>query len=227
MGANSVFGLFWWSHSRKNNGNEAGKEMTGEQLTYLGINPEWLDALEFTFKKYEIVTPVRQAHFLGQCSHESNSFKSIEENLNYSANGLMAIWGSRFPTIEVANEYARKPEKIANKVYSGRMGNTEDGDGWKYRGRGVIQLTGKENYTNCGNALGIDLIGSPELILTKKYAALSAGWFWNKRDLNSIADQGMTDAAFTAITKKINGGTTGIQERIEKTKKAFQVLTTA
>lgn len=139
----------------------------------------------------------------------------------------MAIWGSRFPTIEVANEYARKPEKIANKVYSGRMGNTEDGDGWKYRGRGVIQLTGKENYTNCGNALGVDLISSPDLLLTQKYAALSAGWFWNKRDLNSIADLGMTDPAFVSITKKINGGTIGLQERIEKTKKAYEVLTRA
>lgn len=201
--------------------------MVAEQLTYLGINPSWFDAIDFAFRKYEIVTPVRQAHFLGQTAHESANYSRIEENLNYSANGLMAIWGSRFPTIEVANEYARKPEKIANKVYSGRMGNTEDGDGWKYRGRGVIQLTGKENYTNCGNALGVDLISSPDLLLTQKYAALSAGWFWNKRDLNSIADLGMTDPAFVSITKKINGGTIGLQERIEKTKKAYEVLTRA
>jgi len=197
------------------------------QLQQLGINPSWFDHLEFTFKKYEIVTPIRQAHFIGQCAHESNWFRHITENLNYSANGLMAIWGSRFPTIEIANQYARNPEKIANKVYSGRMGNTEDGDGWKYRGRGVIQLTGKENYMRCGDALGIDLVSFPDLLTTEKYASLSAGWFWHRKALNQIADKGLADATITEVTRRINGGTNGLQDRIYKTKKVFEVLTTA
>jgi putative chitinase len=200
--------------------------MTENQMTSLGIDKKWLDPLKFTFNKYEIVTPIRQAHFIGQCAHESNWFRHITENLNYSANGLMAIWGSRFPTLAIANQYARNPEKIANKVYSGRMGNTEDGDGWKYRGRGVIQLTGKDNYIRCGDALGIDLVSFPELLLTEKYASLSAGWFWHRKGLNQIADRGLADATITEITRRINGGTNGLQDRIYKTKKVFEVLTT-
>jgi putative chitinase len=195
--------------------------MTANDLESLGINPDWFDDLFYTFKKYEIVTPKRQANFLGQAAHESNWLRHLEENLNYSANGLISIWGSRFPNMAVAEQYAHKPEKIANKVYSGRMGNTEDGDGWKFHGRGIFQLTGRENYKRCGDALGIDLTVSPDLLLVKKYACLSAGWFWNKKGLNELADANK----FAEITKRINGGQTGLMDRIYKTNKVFEVLT--
>lgn len=197
--------------------------MTAEQLIALGIDPKWLEWLNYTFKKYEIVTNIRKAHFIGQAAHESNWFKHLEENLNYSANGLMSIWGSRFPDMAIAQQYARNPQKIANKVYGGRFGNTEEGDGWKYHGRGIFQLTFKDNYKRCGDALGIDLTASPELLLTEKYACLSAGWYWNKKGLNELAD--VND--YEGITKRINGGMTGAMDRVYKTKKVYEVLTTA
>ena len=194
--------------------------MNSEHLIAIGIHENWYDALQETFDRYEINTVKRQAHFIGQCAHESNYFKTLEENLNYSAQGLMGIWGSRFPTLEIAQQCARNPEKIANKVYGGRMGNLEDGDGWKYRGRGILQLTGKENYKNTGNALGVDLIALPELLTTPKYACLSAGHFWSKKGLNALAD----GDNYQEITKRINGGQTGLMDRIYKTKKAEEVL---
>jgi putative chitinase len=144
--------------------------------------------------------------------HESGGFKELKENLNYSAKGLMATWPSRFPDADTAEKFEHNPEKIANKVYAGRMGNTEDGDGAKYIGRGLIQLTGKENYANCGNALGIDLLDNPDLLSTPKYAALSAGWFWNKKGLNAFADVDDIDT----ITKRINGGLIGLADRKAK-----------
>lgn len=196
--------------------------MTEQQLVTLGIDPKWLEWLNFTCRKYEIVTPIRQAHFVGQLSHESNWFRYLEENLNYSANGLISIWGSRFPDMAIAEQYARNPQKIANKVYGGRMGNTEEGDGWKFHGRGLIQLTGRENYKRCGDALGTDLTANPELLLTEKYACLSAGWFWNRKALNELADK----SDYEGITKRINGGMTGLMDRVYKTKKVFEVLTT-
>jgi len=197
--------------------------MTAEQLIALGIDPKWLEWLNYTFKKYEIVTNIRKAHFIGQAAHESNWFKHLEENLNYSANGLMSIWGSRFPDMAIAQQYARNPQKIANKVYGGRFGNTEEGDGWKYHGRGIFQLTFKDNYKRCGDALGIDLTASPELLLIEKYACLSAGWYWNKKGLNELADAN----DYEGITKRINGGMTGAMDRVYKTKKVYEVLTTA
>lgn len=195
--------------------------MTAEQLIALGIDPKWLEWLNFTCRKYEIVTNIRKAHFVAQLSHESNWFRNLEENLNYSANGLMSIWGSRFPDLAIAQQYARNPQKIANKVYGGRMGNTEEGDGWKFHGRGLIQLTGRENYKRCGDAIGIDLTASPELLLTEKYACLSAGWYWNKKGLNELADAN----DYEGITKRINGGMTGAMDRVYKTKKVYEVLT--
>jgi putative chitinase len=155
--------------------------MLESQLLALGIDGKWLEPLLETFEKYDISTPKRQAYFIGQCMHESGGFKQLKENLNYSAKGLMATWPSRFPDMDTAEKYERNPEKIANKVYAGRMGNTEDGDGAKYIGRGLIQLTGKENYANCGSAIGVDLVANPDLLSTPKYAALSAGWFWNRK----------------------------------------------
>ena len=194
--------------------------MIESQLLALGIDGKWLEPLLETFEKYDISTPKRQAYFIGQCMHESGGFKQLKENLNYSAKGLMATWPSRFPDMDTAEKYERNPEKIANKVYSGRMGNTEDGDGAKYIGRGLIQLTGKENYANCGNAIGVDLVTNPDLLSTPKYAALSAGWFWNRKGLNALADADDIDT----ITKRINGGLIGIADRKAKVEMVSKYL---
>jgi putative chitinase len=196
--------------------------MNLEQLQALGIDPKWLKPLNQTFQKYEINTPLRQAAFIGQCGHESNSFKNLEENLNYSAKRLMAVWPSRFPEIDVAEKYEYQPEKIANKVYGGRadLGNKEDGDGWKFHGRGLIQLTGRTNYTVCGLALGKPFAEHPELVLDPENAALSAGWFFNKRNLNQLAD----NEDWETMTKRINGGTIGLKDRIERIHKAMDIL---
>jgi len=190
------------------------------QLQTLGIDPKWEIPLNQTFVKYDIDTAKKQAAFIGQCAHESGNFKTLEENLHYKAESLMKVWPSRFPDLDMANKFANNPEKIANKVYSGRMGNTEDGDGWKYHGRGLIQLTGKENYERCGSSIGVDLIGNPNMLLDPQYAALSAGWFWNKHGLNELAEQ----QEHGMITKRINGGTLGLEDRIAKTTKALSIL---
>jgi len=194
--------------------------MTNEQLSTLGIDSKWLEPLENTFAKYEINTPQRQAAFIGQCAHESGNFKVLQENLNYSADGLMKTWPSRFSTIEIANQYARQPAKIAGKVYNGRLGNTSEEEAAKYLGRGLIQLTGRENYANCGFSIGADLLADPTLLLEPRYAALSAGWFWNKKGLNSLADSGDIET----MTKRINGGLIGLDDRKAKIAKAEQVL---
>jgi putative chitinase len=190
------------------------------QLQELGIDPKWEIPLNQTFIKYDINNAKRQAAFIGQCAHESGNFKILQENLNYSAEGLMKTWPSRFPTKEIADQYARQPAKIAGKVYNGRLGNTSEEEASKYLGRGLIQLTGKDNYERCGLAIGADLLSDPNLLLDPRYAALSAGWFWNKHGLNELADaqeHGM-------ITKRINGGTIGLDDRIAKTTKALSVL---
>jgi putative chitinase len=194
--------------------------MIESQLLALGIDGKWFEPLLETFEKYEINTPKRQACFIGQCMHESGGFKFLKENLNYSAKALMATWPSRFPDADMAEKYARQPEMIANKVYSGRMGNTEDGDGAKFIGRGLIQLTGKDNYKAFGEAIGEDLIANPQLVEQPRYAALSAGWFWNKRGLNALADA----MDITTLTVRINGGKIGIDDRIAKINKALDVL---
>ena len=194
--------------------------MTNDQLIALGIEDKWLDPLNATFDKYDINTPKRQAGFIGQCQHESGNFKTLEENLHYSAASLMRVWPSRFPDQATADQYANNPQKIANKVYAGRMGNTEDGDGFKYRGRGVLQLTGKDSYTFCGQALKLDLTANPDLLLEPMNAMLSAGWFWNKRGLNAAADV----SGWEEVTMKINGGVLGLDDRITKITKALQIL---
>jgi len=190
------------------------------QLQALGIDAKWEIPLNQTFIKYDINNVKRQAAFIGQCAHESGNFKILQENLNYSAEGLMKTWPSRFATKEIADQYARQPAKIAGKVYNGRLGNTSEEEAAKYLGRGLIQLTGKDNYERCGSSIGVDLVGNPDLLLDPKNAALSAGWFWNKHGLNELADaqeHGM-------ITKRINGGTLGLDDRIAKTTKALSVL---
>jgi putative chitinase len=194
--------------------------MLEAQLLALGIEGKWFEPLQETFEKYQINTPKRQACFIGQCMHESGGFKFLKENLNYSAKALMATWPSRFPDADTAEKFARQPEMIANKVYSGRMGNTEDGDGAKYIGRGLIQLTGKDNYKAFGEAIGEDLISTPQLVEEPRYAALSAGWFWNKRGLNALAD--VMDVE--TMSKRINGGTIGMADRIAKINKVLDVL---
>lgn len=196
--------------------------MTNEQLAALGIDAKWLEPLEAAFAKYDINTPQRQTAFIGQCAHESGNFKTLEENLNYKPESLMRVWPSRFPDLPTAMKYAHNPEAIANKVYGGRMGNgpEETGEGWKYHGRGLIQLTGKENYANCGSGIGVDLLSNPNLLNTPEYAAMSAAWFWNKKGLNSLADAGDIDT----MTKRINGGLIGLDDRKAKIAKALSVL---
>ena len=196
--------------------------MTYDQLDALGIDHKWLGPLEETFAKYDISTSQRQSSFIGQCAHESGNFRILEENLNYSAARLMAVWPSRFPSLDVAEQYANNPEKLANKIYSGRMGNgnEESGEGYAYRGRGLLQMTGKEAYANCGSGLGMDFLSNPDLLSTPEYAALSAGWFWGKRGLNALADSGDIET----MTKRINGGLIGLEDRKAKIAKALLVL---
>ena len=194
--------------------------MNSLQLKELGINDKWEIPLNQVFVKYDLDTPKRQAAFIGQCAVESANFTRLQENLNYSAQRLTQVWPSRFPNISMAEPYANNPEKLANFVYAGRMGNLQDGDGWKFHGRGLIQLTGRENYANCGSGIGVDLIDNPDLLLTPQYAVLSAGWFFNKKGLNALADT----QEYGAMTKRINGGLTGLDERIAKITKALQVL---
>jgi putative chitinase len=196
--------------------------VNSEQLKQLHIDPTWVDPLNETFKRFNISTPRQQAAFLGQCGHECGNFRVLEENLNYRAETLMKIWPRRFPTLEVANQYAKNPKKIANKVYADRMGNRDEasGDGYRFRGRGCIQLTGSANYFHAGKALGVDFIMEPDLVATPQYAALTAGFFWNTQKLNAIAESGNN----LALTKKINGGTIGLNDRILHTNQALALL---
>ena len=175
--------------------------------------------------KFEINTPLRLAHFLAQCGHESGGFKLTQENLNYSAKGLNGIFKKYFPTLDSAVPYERKPEKIANKVYSGRMGNGAEssGEGWKFHGRGFIQLTGKENYTAFTKSIGEDCITNPDLVASK-YALASAAWFFNKNGLHKMADGGANDDTVTKITKRVNGGTIGLPDRIKHFKEYYHLL---
>lgn len=201
-------------------------------------NPEkWLEAIQATCDRFEINTDKRIAAFLAQTAHESGGYTMLEENLNYSDATMAAVWPNRFAEVgpdkkpikeggkNKPNKFAlalhRKPEMIANVVYSNRMGNgtIESGEGWKYRGRGLKQLTGKDNYKRCGQALGIDLVDRPELLLTPDYAALSAGWFWSTNKLGDYADRD----DFVGMTKKINGGTIGLADREARYKAVLAV----
>jgi putative chitinase len=196
--------------------------VNAEQLKQLHIDPKWVGPLNETFERFSILTPRQQAAFLGQCGHECGNFRVLEENLNYRAETLMKIWPRRFPTLEIANQYAKNPKKIANKVYADRMGNRDEasGDGYRFRGRGCIQLTGSANYFHAGKALGVDFIMEPDLVATPQYAALTAGFFWHTQKLNAIAESGNN----LALTKKINGGTIGLNDRILHTNQALALL---
>jgi putative chitinase len=178
-----------------------------------------------TAAKFQINTPLRLAHFLAQCGHESGGFRLTQENLNYSAKGLNGIFKKYFPTEAAAAAYARNPQKIANKVYSNRMGNGTEasGDGYKFRGRGYIQLTGKDNYTAFGKSIGEDMTANPDKVAST-YALLSAAWFFSKNGLHKMADGGATDAVVTSITKRVNGGTIGLADRIKHFKEYYHLL---
>ena len=178
--------------------------------------------LDAILNKYQINTELRICHFLAQVMHESGDFVHMAENLNYSADGLQKIFKKYFPDVTTANAYARNPEKIANKVYGGRMGNGPEasGDGWKYKGRGFIQLTGKENYTKFAAAIGKSLDETVKYLETVEGALESAAWYWNSRNINTKADAN----DITAVTKLINGGTIGLEDRrhkFEEAKKCF------
>lgn len=175
-----------------------------------------------TAEKFKIDTPLKLAHFLSQCGHESGGFKVTQENLNYSAKGLRGIFGRYFPTDQLAEQYQRKPEAIASRVYGGRMGNGAEPtkEGFKFRGRGYIQLTGKDNYTAFGKAINEDLISNPDLVASK-YALLSAAWFF-QRCLPKCKDA--TDASVTAVTRCVNGGSIGLLERIKEFKHFYTLL---
>jgi putative chitinase len=175
-------------------------------------------------EKFLINTPLRLAHFLAQCGHESGGFKLTQENLNYSADGLKKIFPKYFPGT-LNESYARQPQKIANRVYGSRMGNGDEtsGEGYKFRGRGYIQLTGKANYTEFDKTVEENLMETPELVASK-YPLLSAAWFFNKNGLNAIADRGADDATVTSVTKRVNGGTIGLPDRIKHFKEYYSLL---
>jgi putative chitinase len=177
-----------------------------------------------TAQKFNITNPLRLAHFLAQCGHESAGFKAIQENLNYSADGLKKIFPKYFPG-NLSEGYARNPEKIASKVYGGRMGNGDETtkEGFKFRGRGYIQLTGKDNYTRFGKFIGEDTVANPDLVATK-YPLASAAFFFDSNKLWDICDKGADDATVTAVTKRVNGGTIGLPDRIKHFKEYFALL---
>ena len=202
---------------------------THQQLLVAGVKdiPKWLPAIQVVCAHYAIDTPQRIAGFLSQTAHESAGFTALTENLNYSAETMAVVWPNRFAEKGADGKYVkengknkpnkfalalhRKPEMIANVVYSNRMGNgsIESGEGWKYRGRGLKQLTGKDNYTRCGNALNTDFVNEPDLLLEPQYAALSAGWFWTANKCSDFADKGDVEG----LTKRINGGLIGLADR--------------
>lgn len=187
---------------------------------------QWADEFNETFEYYEITTPLRIAHFIAQVGHESKSLRVLQENLNYSVSGLMRVFPKYFPTEEIAKVYAMKPQMIANRVYANRMGNGNEasGDGFKYRGRGLIQLTGKNNYKAASmDILGDDtLVQDPDLVTDPFFAAETACWFWKKNKLNVFAD--LND--IEKITQKINGGQHGIDDRRRRFNHCMKILST-
>mgnify|MGYP003347158782 FL=1 len=205
--------------------------ITAEQFAHLFPRAQdpagWADAMNNVFPTYDINTPERVAAFIAQCGHESGGWTVFEENLFYSAQGLMKVFPKYFPTADLANAYAKQPEKIANRIYGGRMGNGPEatGDGYKYRGRGPIQLTGKDNYRAFAKEMFDDwenLFENPDWVTADRdFALMSAIWFWNKNKLNVQADNG----DIKLMTKKINGGYIGLEDRIKHYNEAMHLLT--
>jgi putative chitinase len=182
--------------------------------------------LEETCLKFDINTDLRLAHFLAQVMHESGNFKATVENLNYSAESLKKVFPKYFPGT-LSEQYARKPEMIASRVYGGRMGNGDETtkEGYKFRGRGYIQLTGKSNYVEFGKAVNEDFVSNPDLVSSPKYALMSAAWFFKKNGITAISDKGATTETVTAVTKRVNGGTIGLADRIKHFNHIHQLLT--
>lgn len=218
--------MFW----RKNKMSkfELTKEMLGAMIPGNSKLDMWYDAIVEIFPKYDINTPERMAGFIAQCAHESNNFKSLEENLNYSESALNRVFGRYFGTGGTkrdAKEYARNPEKIANYVYMDefrkyKMGNVKEGDGWLFRGRGLKQLTGRENYTKFGKTVSMTAEQAAEYVATEKGAIESACWFWKTSKLNAIADKG----DIVKMTKKINGGDIGLADRTKRYNAAIEIM---
>ena len=197
--------------------------MTTQKLI-LKLPLQVVGELDEVIKTYNINTPNRLAHFLAQCGHESNNFKAVIENLNYSEEGLLKIFPKYFDK-NTAKSYARRPEMIANMVYGGRMGNGDknSGDGYKFSGKGYIQLTGKTNYKSFGDYIGVDLITNPSLVATK-YALSSAAWYFEKRKLWQVCDEGIELETIKKVTKLVNGGYNGLEDRISKTNIFYKLL---
>ena len=201
--------------------------VNSDQLKQMHIDPTLADAFNETFERFGILTPLQQASWIGQCGHECGNFRIMEENLNYRAATLLKLfprtpkraWGF---TPEEAAAYEKQPKRIANRIYGNRMGNRDEasGDGFRFRGSGFLQLTGHSNFYHAGKALGVDFVMEPELVRTPKYAAQTAGWFWQTHKLNQTAD----GRDFVAMTKKINGGTIGLDDRIKHINQALAVL---
>jgi putative chitinase len=199
--------------------------LTKNHLKQMVKNPyidQWYEALDQLLDDYEINTPLRVAHFIAQCAHESGNFVFVKENLNYKAASLRKIFSKYFPTDELAAQYANKPERIANRIYANRMGNgpEESGDGFRYCGRGLIQLTGKDNYTFFAGSLGISVEDASEYLQTFEGAAQSACFFWEQNRLNRFADANDVKG----LTRAINGGFIGLEDRIKHTEHALHIL---
>jgi putative chitinase len=214
---------------------------TIQHLRAAGVSQElaerWLPHVQSALARFSINTPMQVAGWIAQCAHESAGFKTLTENLNYSADTMAVVWPTRFAVLgpdkkpvkvkgkNQPNKFAlalhRKPEMIANAVYSNRMGNgnIESGEGWKFRGRGLKQLTGKSNHIQASKGLGVDLVTNPDLLLEPQWAALSAAWFWAENKCGPIADSG----DFVALTKRINGGTIGLEDRQKRYKAVLAV----
>jgi putative chitinase len=189
----------------------------------------WADSLNLALSKYSINSVDRIASFLAQTGYESGQYNDLEENLHYTAARLVKVWPKRFPNVTFAAAYVDNPEKLANMVYANRIGNgdLQSGDGFRYRGRGLIQLTGRSNYAAASKAIGADLSGNPDLLLQPQAASMSAAWFWQTRGLNELADDRTDDndlADFTEITRRINGGTIGVNDRFTLFKKIYAQL---
>ena len=201
--------------------------VNSDQLKQMHIDPTLADAFNETFERFGILTPLQQASWIGQCGHECGNFRIMEENLNYRAATLLKLfpktpkraWGF---TPEEAAAYEKQPKRIANRIYGNRMGNRDEasGDGFRFRGSGFLQLTGHSNFYHAGKALGVDFVMEPELVRTPKYAAQTAGWFWQTHKINQHAD----GRDFVTMTKRINGGTIGLDDRIKHINQALAVL---
>lgn len=191
-----------------------------------GIPASVFEQIPEVMAKFQINTPLRLAHFLSQCAHESINFTAVRENLNYQhADSVMRVFKKYFPTVQLAQQYTKNPAKLGSRVYASRMGNgpEESGEGFKYRGRGYIQLTGKVNYAAFDKVVDENVVADPDIVATK-YPMLSAAWFWNTRNLNKLADAGATTADVEKITRVINGGTNGLPDRIAKFNKFYALL---